>query len=369
VRKALKTISKNGLSLDVKQFADGRFGFDQRDEHGRQCKTRLNSLADAVAAADRVLTAGTAGTVDLSRIDRDDYLEFLKWRNARGTSRPIPALVDEFLAEKKTSGISFYTARDYANALLPFALAFKGPLSSVYRAQVISWLDERKTQARRWNNILAGLKSLCVWARKNRALTAELHDIETISPKRIRQTVETYSPAEMVAILAKVEDEWLPAVALGAFAGCRPEEVAPDPKAGKLGMVWGDIDLRRGKVIIRAEVSKTRHKRFIPINPALLSFLGDLGPASDPIAPLKKLSNQSRRWTDRWIRDGLRHSYASYRLAETQDLAALALEMGNSPGIIRRHYDSCRFPEESAEWFAIRATVKESLTVELSGIP
>lgn len=363
MKKALKTISKNGLSLDVKQFADGRFGFDQRDEHGRQCKTRLNSLADAVAAADRVLTAGTAGTVDLSRIDREDYLEFLRWRSARGTSRPIPALVEEFLAEKKTSGISFYTARDYSNALLPFALAFKGPLSSVSRSQVISWLDERKTQARRWNNILAGLKSLCVWARKNRVLTAELHDIETISAKRIRQTVETYSPAEMVAILARVEPEWLPVVALGAFTGVRPEEVCPDPKAGKLGMVWGDIDLRRGKVIIRADVSKTRHKRFIPINDALLSFLGNPGAARDPIAPLKKLSNQSRRWTDRWIRDGLRHSYASYRLAQISDLAALALELGNSPAICRAHYLDLKFPEDADEWFAIRATAEQSSVV------
>lgn len=355
MRKPVKTISKNGLSLDVRQYADGRFGFDQLDEHGRRCKTRLHALADAVAAADRVLSAGTAGTVDLSRIDREDYLEFLRWRQARGTTRPIPALVEAFLEEKRTSGISYYTARDYANALLPFAAAFTGPLSSVSRSQVISWLDARKTQARRWNNILAGLKSLCVWARKNRVLTADLHDIETISAKRIRQTVETYTPAELVQMMGNVEPEWLPVFGLMAMAGIRPDEAAPYHRAGKKGLVWGDVDLRRGKIIVRPEVSKTRHKRFVPINDALLSFLGQPGTPSEPIAPQnKRLCNYTRHWTDRWIRDGLRHSYASHRLARNNDLAALALELGNSPAICRAHYLDLKFPEDAEEWFAIR---------------
>ena len=41
-----------------------------------------------------------------------------------------------------------------------------------------------------------------------------------------------------------------------------------------------------------------------------------------------------------WPGNALRHSYASYKLAKWPDAAALALEMGNSPAVILRHYRS-----------------------------
>jgi len=60
---------------------------------------------------------------------------------------------------------------------------------------------------------------------------------------------------------------------------------------------------------------------------------------------------KSRR---RLANDALRHSFASYRLALTQNMAALALEMGNSPDMIHRHYLDLKHDDEGSEWFAIR---------------
>ena len=69
-----------------------------------------------------------------------------------------------------------------------------------------------------------------------------------------------------------------------------------------------------------------------------------------------KMSNMTSRWGKKagieWKSDGLRHSYASYRLAMTCDLQALSLEMGNSPRILHDHYLDLKHEDEAVEWFS-----------------
>jgi hypothetical protein len=54
-----------------------------------------------------------------------------------------------------------------------------------------------------------------------------------------------------------------------------------------------------------------------------------------------------------WKANALRHSFISYRLAQTKDMAAVALEAGNSPTMIFRHYRELATEEEAADWFGI----------------
>jgi len=49
----------------------------------------------------------------------------------------------------------------------------------------------------------------------------------------------------------------------------------------------------------------------------------------------------------------LRHSYASYRLATTNNVNQLADEMGNSREIIYRNYRQLVTPAEGHQWFAV----------------
>jgi hypothetical protein len=55
----------------------------------------------------------------------------------------------------------------------------------------------------------------------------------------------------------------------------------------------------------------------------------------------------------KWKRNALRHSYASYRLALIQDAAKVALEMGNSPAILFKHYRELVTPDQATGWFEI----------------
>ncbi len=62
----------------------------------------------------------------------------------------------------------------------------------------------------------------------------------------------------------------------------------------------------------------------------------------------------------RWKPNALRHSYASYRLADIKDAARVALEMGNSPAMLFRNYRELVTEKQAAEWFAVLPETKRS---------
>lgn len=56
----------------------------------------------------------------------------------------------------------------------------------------------------------------------------------------------------------------------------------------------------------------------------------------------------------KWPHNVLRHSFISYRIAEIKDAARVALEAGNSPEIIFKHYRELVTEHEAREWFSIQ---------------
>ena len=66
--------------------------------------------------------------------------------------------------------------------------------------------------------------------------------------------------------------------------------------------------------------------------------------------------SMARKAGVKWKKNALRHSYISYRLALMPDTARVALECGNSPNIIFKHYRELVAPEQAQEWFNILPT-------------
>ena len=54
-----------------------------------------------------------------------------------------------------------------------------------------------------------------------------------------------------------------------------------------------------------------------------------------------------------WKSNALRHSFASYRLADVKDAARVALEMGNSPSMLFRNYRELVTEKQATEWFSV----------------
>ena len=62
-----------------------------------------------------------------------------------------------------------------------------------------------------------------------------------------------------------------------------------------------------------------------------------------------------------WKHNALRHLFISYRVADIQNIPQVAMEAGNSPQMILKHYRELVRPKGAKEWFAIMPkTVEEA---------
>lgn len=357
--KVVKVIRNGALTIEIKMFADSRVGFDwQADAYDRK-KVRLHNLADAEKRARELITAARAGKINRHEIDDELFAEFLRWKAERKDSLPVPEVVARFLHAKKSKGRSAKTLRGLEYTLKTFAASFPCKINQLNRLGVEAWLDRQSVGARRWNNMLADIIALVRFARRDGLLTHEPTGVEQIEKKKVIVTVKTYTPGELSVLLHGCDKDWLPVLVLGAFSGIRPEELAPEDRNEKPGLAWENILWEKRKVDVPAAVSKTRRRRFAPLPDAALAFLAPYRKKKGPIAPEGvRLSNYVRRLKKvsggEWKPDALRHSFASYRLALEKDMAALALEMGNSPDMIFKHYLELAHEDVAARYFGLR---------------
>jgi integrase len=120
--------------------------------------------------------------------------------------------------------------------------------------------------------------------------------------------------------------------------------------------------------------AKTASRRLVPIQDNLKRWLKPYRKASghicdyvntsnqiDKLAAVvdKKLKEKDSTAVFAWKRNALRHSYISYRVAETQDVAKVSLEAGNSPQMIFQHYRELVRPEAAKAWFGLMPAGKK----------
>jgi integrase len=120
---------------------------------------------------------------------------------------------------------------------------------------------------------------------------------------------------------------------------------------------WEDIRFEQGFVEVKAKKAKTAQRRLVPIQPNLQAWLAPYHEKTGKVCPWIRIGRTAsvlvKELGIRWPRNGLRHSYATYRLAKCQDAAKVALEMGNTPNVIFRHYRELVTPQEAALWWNI----------------
>ena len=54
--------------------------------------------------------------------------------------------------------------------------------------------------------------------------------------------------------------------------------------------------------------------------------------------PRKRIEKVVKASGVKWKRNGLRHTFGSYRMEQTKNEGLVALEMGNSPKVVKDHY-------------------------------
>jgi integrase len=153
----------------------------------------------------------------------------------------------------------------------------------------------------------------------------------------------------MEKLFRKAKPTLVPVLALGAFAGVRSEEIKR--------LDWSDIKLSQGHIEIKSAKSKTKVRRLIPIPKNLKAWLAPHAEGNGPVTPFANLALQfaklGRATGVKWQKNGLRHSFISYRVAQVRDVPRVALEAGNSPAVIARDYLKHVTRGEATRWFGI----------------
>jgi len=302
--------------------------------------------------------------------DQRAVLEFLRNRSKSGD---VAAAVASYLEFKITeAGQETPHLRTVRLCLEGMATSFPGSnLTDIHAADLAAWWKTRgkDLSAKRRKDIRGTLVSFWKWAqRQGIAGTDPVTVAERLpTPKLGNHDRQILTPDELREILRNVSKEWRAWVILGAFAGLRPEEIAPKKHKihTKRGIHCNEIDFQFNVIRLPAAVAKGGSRpRNIPLNAACRAGLEWAGIPTDGTASGKiVLRNPSEAqelarlgkliFGGPWPQDALRHSYGSYRNAQLRNLPQVAEEMGNSVAMLNRHYHNPRTEQEGAEWFSI----------------
>ena len=264
----------------------------------------------------------------------------------------------------------------------------KDAVASVNPQRIQTWLESSKMADVTFNTKLRYLRSFFAFCLKKKY--AKENPAIEVDPKKVTSAVpRLQSPSDLRVILAASDEVIRPALVLQAFCGVRSAELAR--------LEWKDL-LQSGHLQIGADKAKTAKRRLTPIPATAQRYLlsvrkpsGAIFPAPKVDAWIKELkeageapsaSEVEGRRTDalnvalhtvkaacpgiKWENNAMRASALSYRLAETKDAAATALEMGNSPAVLLRDYRELTTESEANDWFALDPKNPQGKVVRLT---
>lgn len=179
------------------------------------------------------------------------------------------------------------------------------------------------------------------------------------TPRRLKEFAapSILSVADTERLMSTVPPKWTPAVAIMAFAGVRPNELASLDGAEVVRV--GDIDFAARKITIRAEVSKVRRVRILTGLPAnLWAWIEPLRglPAEHNVAPASYdvWRRVKRNSGVKLPKDVLRHSFASYAYHHigAERTVEILGHVGGF-GVFAKHYKGLADADSAAGYFAI----------------
>ncbi|MCX6907858.1 MAG: site-specific integrase [Verrucomicrobia bacterium] len=308
--------------------------------------------------------------VVLTGADRDSYLRAIKLLEPIGASlhdavesfvknrreidlpnKTIGEVADEMLAAKRADGVSDAYQHNLQVVTNTIRRAFPYLIVELTTAQLDDWLRSLKISSRSRHNTRQTLITLFRFGRARGYLPDENTTAaeKTARGKVVEGEIEIFQPEELSKLLTHATPDLVPFLAIGGFAGLRPAEIQR--------LEWRDVRLEQGFIEVRAKNAKTASRRLVPIQPNLSVWLTPYSGQTGPVCRMQKTQRKSSELATKlklkWADNGLRHSYGSYRLAILKNAAELALEMGNSPGMIFRHYRELVTERDAKAWFSI----------------
>jgi integrase len=290
---------------------------------------------------------------ELPGVSVEDLVACYRRHRTAESTRTIPEIVQEMLIRKRTEkGLSKVYVTGLRYRLGAFARAFPIAIADLRGPDVDDWIRAQEVSPTSDANYLRVIRTLARFAISRDYLPRDWHELDLLKPPKVEnKPIEIFTPGEMRKLLecaASEHPRLVAPLALGAFAGVRSAEI--------LRMRWEDIGPER--VLVAAQKVRSAGRRFVPTQPALASWLEPVrrtGPICRccAITLADGFSDLGAECGVPWKQNALRHSYISYRLAVVEDTARVALECGNSPVKIMRHYRELVTRDQAEAWFGI----------------
>ncbi len=319
----------------------------ERDNYAKAVELLASLNLPLVAAVEDYVQARKLAESESLTSMATDYRRVFKPLTRRVS---VPELVTELLAARKQDGASKTYVAQLKTVLTRFAEAFPGDIIGISSSDIDAWLRGLDVSTSSRNGMLICVKVLFSYARTQNCLPAEqMTSAEQLKKVKITHgDVAVFTPEEMTAILHAAPMHLIPILAIGAFSGIRMAELNR--------LDWSAVDLERGMIELRAGQAKTASRRIIPITDNLRAWIEPL-PRKGKVVKHSLLHREvtalARALNMEWPRNVLRHSFISYRIAKVKSADQVALEAGNSPSIIFKHYRELTTEEQADEWFGI----------------
>src|SRR5436190_2792425 len=380
MKPTLKVLSyrhhpKYKFVLDLRAFNKGRKFFKTRTEAEAEAlrqRTLLErhsriavglsqrDLSDFIHARDRLAGYGKKIT---------DALDFLvdHLERVRRHGITVSQLGLEVLEAKRRDGKAPAYLADLRKRLTRFCQDFGNrSIASIAVDELDNWLRDLPLSPKSRANYRANIGVLFSYAEQ-RGIIDRNPIPRTAKPKLIDRPPEIFAVDELRALLeaaTRTAHDVVPMLAIGAFAGLREAEIQR--------LDWHEIDLARGHIEIKAAKAKSARRRIVPIQPNLAGWLRPYAGLTGRVVPAgarRKLDRvREEAGLARWPQNGLRHSFASYRLAAIQDAPRVAAELGHtSPQMLYGTYRELVHPEEAERYWKISPAVDAGKVVAFAG--
>jgi integrase len=361
--------------LDFRAFGKGRKFFKTRveaDAEARRQRTLLEIHSrEAVGLQQREMSEIISARKKLAQYGKTicDAAEFLidHLERIRRCKITMVQLADEVLEAKHKDGMSDDYLSDLKLRLARFCREFgERPIAAIAVEEIDNWLRDLNGSPKSRANYRANIGVMFSYATKRGMLDSN-PVLRTAKPKLVDRPPEIFAVDELRALLEaarSIEPDVVPMLAIGAFAGLRDAEIHR--------LHWNEVDLKRGHIEVTAAKAKSARRRLVPIQPNLAAWLRLYSGMTGPVVPVAwargKLARvRTAAGLTRWPQNGLRHSFASYRLAAIHDAPRVASELGHtSPQMLYSTYRELVLPEEAERYWKIAPAIENANVVAFS---
>lgn len=173
--------------------------------------------------------------------------------------------------------------------------------------------------------------------------------------------------ARLLYVCSEMQPLLIPMLALKIFSGIRNSEC--------FHLTWGEIKSKQIEVL--AAFAKTGRHRPVKIHPTLAEWLKNKhGQPQDRIFGIN-LDTKDREacwlwhftpvWKtalpefEKWPQNALRHTFGSHYYARTKSISETAYELGNSEGVVKRHYINAVEDDDCARFWRLIPAIAESI--------